>query len=596
MKITALNRFDVEEILHFAGTLAQCLDQLDQRLEDARQLGISGLQLPETLPALIALLDEALGLKDHQIAHVARLASASVHGAFKSFLEECRRLAEVEAELRLHLAGEISHSTVEVITAIESICAEHELDNLDVSAIAQKATSKRRAIAMALRLDSQIRPFAEQVPGSEHWRFGDVGKLKEVIATTDHYVIDMRNSALTDAAAPALLRELNMLGQKLSDERAVLSQQILMIKSVSIAELVECHNTFKRAGAWRFLSPGYRRARQLYSRFSKSKFQRSDAVAILEVLVDWKRREEEFSRDPRAIYLYGIHFNGIKTDFSFFGRVADFYSAVRVKFPEPQQKPIRDFLLLGEAELLLQVPVLDGHPETVTLRIIEESVPRFEIEALRLERACELLSARLRIFSRPDGVKSDFLPLLKRNVSDYIETRRRLDQHPEILAVFGPAFQGSKTVSGDYASLVSVCEALIALGPAGEKIAAVIAAGNASPAVKVAREIERLLQSSEAVSAMLNTKTGLDTNSVLNTGSRAERARALHLAANDREGLHAHSEFACAKEELDPALHGLADTYFAAKACYAGLGDTLEALALRSLARRAYEKYGGNSY
>ena len=119
VKITALNRFDVEEILHFAGTLAQCLDQLDQRLEDARQLGISGLQLPETLPALIALLDEALGLKDHQIAHVARLASASVHGAFKSFLEECRRLAEVEAELRLHLAGEISHSTVEVITAIE---------------------------------------------------------------------------------------------------------------------------------------------------------------------------------------------------------------------------------------------------------------------------------------------------------------------------------------------------------------------------------------------------------------------------------------------------------------------------------------------
>ncbi len=84
----------------------------------------------------------------------------------------------------------------------------------------------------------------------------------------------------------------------------------------------------------------------------------------------------------------------------------------------------------------------------------------------------------------------------------------------------------------------------------------------------------------------------MDGKSALRSGGHTERASLLHMAAKDHDGLYAHAEFASAKEDIEPALHPICEAYLAAKGGYAGLAEVLEALAIRALARRVYEKHG----
>jgi very-short-patch-repair endonuclease len=76
------------------------------------------------------------------------------------------------------------------------------------------------------------------------------------------------------------------------------------------------------------------------------------------------------------------------------------------------------------------------------------------------------------------------------------------------------------------------------------------------------------------------------------SGGHSVRVVALRAAAADPEGLSAHSAFAGAKSECQNDLHGLIDAFAAATGGFTDLAYALEALALRSLARQAYTRYG----
>jgi hypothetical protein len=119
-----------------------------------------------------------------------------------------------------------------------------------------------------------------------------------------------------------------------------------------------------------------------------------------------------------------------------------------------------------------------------------------------------------------------------------------------------------------------------------------IAAGHAEPGLELARQLRGSFVSWAEIAGLLNRKTGLDAASRLNNGTFEERATALHRAALDEEGLYAHAEFAGVRQAFEPALFATIDAYVATKGSYDRLGDVIEALAARALARRVYEKHG----
>jgi len=154
------------------------------------------------------------------------------------------------------------------VAELETLCAELQIDDLNVATVGRSVTAKRQAVAMARKLAAQMQPFAEQVPGSEHWRFSDVGKIRELTARVGREVLHARNPVVAEPTAPDLLRRLNEIGRAVAREREALAEHFLFAEATAAEHLADCASALRNAGLFRALSGEYRRARKLYRRIA----------------------------------------------------------------------------------------------------------------------------------------------------------------------------------------------------------------------------------------------------------------------------------------------------------------------------------------
>jgi len=168
--------------------------------------------------------------------------------------------------------------------------------------------------------------------------------------------------------------------------------------------------------------------------------------------------------DRQAVQLYGIHFRGIETEFDFFDRVADFYRSVRESFAALDQKPLRDFLLLAETEIVLQVPALDGYPEGVRLKAIADGIGRMETDAETCERACNRVRELAKLFDPAVTVETQDLPALKQAVASYLSERQRLDNDTVMASMLRTHFRGSRSNAENLQPLARLADQIARLG------------------------------------------------------------------------------------------------------------------------------------
>jgi hypothetical protein len=593
VKVAGLSRFDTEEILEMAASTARAFETLAQLSKEAAHLNIANFNSTQKLSALAEVLELAARVQDQaHLSLVGSLAEPSAHAETQTFLEHCQEFQRNHDELSRRLPGEITPARRETLEQIQKLCAEHQFDALDLATVTQTLASKRQAIGMARKLASQMKPFASQVPGSEKWRFSDVGKIRELVAEFGREVLQARGNALAEPAAPTILKKLNAAGRQLREDRAALSAHFSSGSTASLDELIECQNAIKNAGGLRALNPAYRRATRLYQRLTSAKYSRLEAIQWLEKMIDWKKREAEFTGDVQCTMLYTIHFRGVDTDFDFIERLANFYENARERFPKLDQKPIREFLIFGDFEALLQVPTLEAYPEAVHLKVVEDGIGRLEAEANAREAACAQLRTLTTALGHSADVQVAHLPELKLAIENHLSEKSRLDNHAVIAVLLGRAFKGANTRANELSDLMFVAKTIAQLGADRNTAASLIATGAAQKAADLARELARAMETAKAREADLKKRVNLDQNAPLFAGSLEDNIRSLSSAAADEEGLIAHAEVFSAKGELRESLHELIDAYFTARGNFEGLGEALEALAIRSLAKRVFDSYG----
>ena len=324
---------------------------------------------------------------------------------------------------------------------------------------------------MARRLAEQVRPFAEQMPGSENWRFSDIGAIRKLLTHIGTDVVHRRSPTLADPAAIDLLKTFNENGRQLRRDWQELESHFTSHDLTSVEELADAVAALRDAGPFAFLSGSYRRAAKLYRRIAKAKFKRGEADGHLERLMSWKRREAAFGRDSQAMVLYGVHFKSLDTDFDFFERLANYYTTVRVTFVAIEQRSLREFLINGDAELILQTPVLDAYPEGVRLRLIDEGIERLEAAAAAREQVVQKVRELAAVFNPAQRPQS--LSELSATVASHLRHLRRLDGDTQIAALLGTRFAGHQTDTRDLASLASLAKLIAALGLGAESVARV---------------------------------------------------------------------------------------------------------------------------
>lgn len=588
-----LNRFDVDEISEIAKRLSSNLAQVHERVSALGNLGLRELAVTEDITPLkdvFEFADKLNGAEEATIA--ARVAQTSASNELRQFLEDCRNFSEQISKLQGIFQQKISETTLEAISELESICRAHELEKYDDSGLAQKATMNQKVATMARSLAERMRPFAACVPASENWRLSALKKIREIVESAGPEVVYFRSAAFADPTAPILLKRYNKVGRELIAEREPLLDRISFVEDISLDELQSISASLRAGGFFRGLSGEYRRAKKRFLRISKTKFRRDDVVAVLDQLIDWKRRESDFMRDPHVASLYGAHFRGVETDFGLFDRLAKYFESAREAFPSLEETAIRDFLFSGSADHVLQVPVLEMYPDMLSLKMIEAKLGDIDAAATNLEAAANRVRELKNIFVRGTPADVASLPRLKDEIFSVLAIQRRLACDSKVANCLGSHFDGPATNVELVERILNVTSRLEALGDRMGAGCAIVASGNAATALVTLTELDDYHRLSIANERELVSRTGLENDSELLIGQPDGRAKLLAAAADERDGLFAHAEFARAWEAVPSAVHDLIDAYVRLTGSYQGIGQTLEALAFRSLARRAFEKYG----
>ena len=106
VRISALSRFDVDEIFELAEQLAHWFERLDEKLRELKDLGLVEFNLPDDLQSIVEVLESALGVSNPTHAVIAaHIAASDRNKAIRDFLDRCRKLKANEIEFETRPSG-----------------------------------------------------------------------------------------------------------------------------------------------------------------------------------------------------------------------------------------------------------------------------------------------------------------------------------------------------------------------------------------------------------------------------------------------------------------------------------------------------------
>lgn len=589
-----LNRFDIDEIAETSQRLAALLTQVHEQLAAAAQSGFAELGLEDDLTPLIEVLDRANDMNGGDGCVVAvRIARSAGSRELKQFLEDCTNCNVQLADLQPNFHSDISEGTLEAISEIESLCRVHEVDAFDDESLGRKKQANKSIASTARDLAARMKPFVDVVPDSANWRLSQIQVMRDIADQAGRDALYFRNAALADPASAILVRKFNKLGQDLVSERAELAPRVSLEDEISAEQLQQAVAALRAGGFFRWIRRDYRHARHLVARILKAKFRQDQSIDILEQLIAWKRRAREFSNDTQAAAIYGAHFRGIGTDFELFDRLAQYFEKVRDAFGSLEHAGIRQFMLSGSADHIVQIPALDIYPDGLSVATIQDKLPVLEAAVESFEAGWRRIRELRSLFRGEAPTDIERLSALKRATENLLHTRKRLATHGAIAAQLGTLFGGATTDVDAVAPIADLAVRLERISQHKDACHAVIENGMTRTASECLKRFDTLRRSAHADETRLIDLAGLASHAPLLVGEPGERAMTLLAASAERESLFAHSAYAGARETVDPALLELMEAYAAAQGGFDGVDDALKALAYRTLARRVFEQHGG---
>jgi hypothetical protein len=590
-----LSRFDIDEILLRSKQLSVALEQVDGQILELKSLGFVCPELRINNQALKMALQTAGVLRSIDDAAIAAGIAKNRAGALiNNFLNDCANYTERLSKLEIYFKDKLSENIEEAVSELDGLCRKHELDNFDAVALDQKAQINQQLVKRSRALVEKVREFSKLVDGSENWPLIYFKKIREIVDAAGRDTIYFRSDVLANPTSLILLKKYNKLGVELAEAWGALSSEILPLEDVPLEQLQQCSSALRTGGLLRIFNSEYRRAKATYTRISKNKFNRLSAAELLDKYIFWKRREKEFSNDANIISIYGTHFSGIETDFNSFSRLINYYERIREAFPALEQQSVREFLISGSADHILQSPFLDVYSDLLSAKIIEQKLNQLDEEINSLSEASKRIAKLKDIFVSEASTDAKELPAMKKEISELLEQKRRFNSAADVKSLLGIYFNGVETSIEGLTSILTVAKVIEASGEALDECCAVVARGNTLSAYDCICKLEKSIASCLQIESELVGRAGLDARSEMLNGEPLNRSKILNNASNDSDGLYVFAEVARAREAVNLAVHDIVEAYVALTGGYEGIGQTLEALAYRSLARRVFEQYGSN--
>ena len=599
--IPNVDPFVADEILEAADTCATVYTDALASREQLARVGIDPTTQTNALRALTQLLSDLAEEMDAAAPELVRkLSSADTLQSVRQFVFQAEEARKLREELEKTLEDPLKDSLCEGLTRLADLSKKHQLaDSSDRSfrdTIAEKVAEVEdwRNLVTLLESAEAVSNQLEKLPAKL------VFEACLIVSSTSRRALAVRSAQLSDPAAHDFVKKAAAKARDLKQQKLRLSDLFVWNSDTAAKDVARFAAKLASAGLLSILSGEYRIAKRFYRSISKTpKFNRQKAAEQLRELARWLSEEQELLADPRMAALFGIHFEGINTDFEPFVEAIEFFSNVDSRLAGPKAIAVREFLRSAPMDSLTALPEVPTDLKSITQADDTLGDARGELERIEAilnhleqdEREAAQLSEEL-------GLKRPVTTEMGRVLSDSTEKLRRvyseLENARAVREILGSEFKGPLTDTSPLHTPIKVTEAIVTLDPAlAEAVVCALEDKRLDGFRSLLVGVLEAEHAAELSLARVATVARMSPDDLRTDDDLRATAEAMRLAAKDKGGLLAQSRYASLKLQLDETGFGfVVDGLIEAGIQINDLADVVEALIAKAMARDVYALHG----
>jgi len=593
--VTDLEPFAADAVLDMAREAARKYEKLSELQTELFDVGFpqgTSRQLRLQFLVFLERLDSEVGFRTVEDAHL--LLPPETRAKVGEFLSDCRTCLDACETLSNTVNDPLDEGLPDKIRAIAAACEQGDLATLDVKAAHEKLGTVKTLVGKLEDLSDSLREYFEYVPYAAEWSLAEIHQIGELAREAGRHVLALRQKFLGEESSLAALRLIVEYGSKLREREKQISDVLPSSNAYSKDEVLELVAVLRGRGRFAGASKKFRQARKRYlSIASETKFDPAEAASNLQMLVEFRNDRDRFAANQRCKALLGPHFQGIDTDLEGYKHLIAYYDSVDSNFSGAQNRQIRDFLKTGETDLLVSAPDVSIFNREVFHEEFRTYLTKHQRSIARIEEALGKVEEHLGVFVDARDVPVRDLKEIADEAEELIAFANKLDDNTEVREPLGEEFAGWRT----QAELASTILGLMDGIPSPDHFAApfhqIAKSGNLR---KVHTRLQALRAAEENAYEILKRAAEavvVDAGYFDRGRDLPEMAAYLTAAAADREGLFAHARAATARHDLEgTGVMSAVEALLANPVEGQTLGETVEALIYRKLARRVYAAYG----
>lgn len=584
------DRFTVEDACALAALAAEKLSEVTRKRELLSDLAID-THAYDSLSELnnhLALSEQHLAF--HPQGLLVAVLEREIVDALAVFLERCSEIQSLERALLSKLSSPPDGTILGKVQRLAAISLNASVSVVDPETLSEELEKKRRSLLTTRTIMDVLQPLVSACPAASEWSLDHLAKAFSIYNQAGRGVLGVRNSSLNGENAVFDLRALCDEGIELKKRRDELSERVQLPIEVSTHALTETLIALRTSGPLSLLSRSYWKARgQVKSISLSGEYSKNVAVKNLEDVIAFQRQLADYLTRAEATGLFGIHYRGLETRFDVFGRLVKYFEEVYTHFGSPALGSLRDFLRTASVSQLDLLPSIKPTGITVTFRWLEARMEALSSEIEQLTGVISELRAIGRVFVTTE-MRSPEIQVVRSQLEEFLSGEEELNGQEKLKEVLGSAFAGFRTETLRHGEIVQWG---ISAQSQANALQNIFAKGSLAKARQAIAEVLAAEDQLRLALSRLRDVAKIDTDAFLSDRTSLEAVGVLNAAAEDHSGLFAHSSLRAAVQDLDPYGFGpLLQERLLTSGRLEGLGQQIEALAVRLLAKSVYAQFG----
>ena len=592
-KLLNINPFEVDEACDLAEAAA---DSYQTAVETRHALGILGIDSNIALPELKSLktaLDVLQSLTSIEIELISRACREDKLDTITSFVEECKSHQTAQQELSQIFTKTTDENSSNQLREIKSLCEDCGIDTLDIEALHLKLQELKDVVFQQEKTREDLRKFTDNLPQGISLTTSVLTKAREMICEIPREVLALRNEVTADPIAATIMPRIGRQGRELRERRDELACVLDLTRDISANVLSAHAATIQGAGLLSILSSNYRSAKRAYlSMSSRDSFKKELAAKDFRALAEWKEAEQNLVADQQASNVFGLHFQGIDTDFDLFDRLCNYYETVEREFPEIENRGIRKLLKTGDLELVVSIPEIGEKVKANTLEDLETDIENAKLYLSNVAQLLEKLETSVS-FKDPAKIHVNSLDDLAERIDTQLQQKASLDENEEVRKLLGDSFNGALTNWKSLETSAKAMQVIMSNRIDLDVLLNILEEGRVKEELEATELVIQEDSNAETSLTDLSQYTKIDITHFSSDRTYAEIAEYLAEASTDREGLRVHSDYVRARQGLEDAgFDWVAEALLEEGHSLDGLDEILEAVVIRALAIQVFETHG----